>query len=291
MRRPFTSRDAYARGISPSALKWLVRSNRIQRVIRGVYVDGSEPPTRDEVALAHVVATGGVASGPLAGLLYELDSIQMSMPFVTVDAHRSGARPEVRCLDLSPLSVVDVKGYRCTDGLQTMLDLATSLCDLEWEQALESALRKKLLTVDTLSVELKRQGESRVPGTRRIRRVLELRPDGAPPTESVLETMMVQLIRTTPGLPEPARQVEVRNRHGDFIARVDLAWPTLGVFLELDGQQHKDQPVYDANRETRVVATTGWLPGRFTWTEVTRVPNTTARRLLELLHTSSQRRF
>src|SRR2546430_4158695 len=83
--------------------------------------------------------------------------------------------------------------------------------------------------------------------------VLVLRPAAAPPTESLLETLMVQLARTVPGLGPPVRQLEVFDEHGQFVARVDLAWPELGLFIELDGQQHTGQPVYDARRETAVV--------------------------------------
>jgi very-short-patch-repair endonuclease len=64
---------------------------------------------------------------------------------------------------------------------------------------------------------------------------------------------------------------------------VDLAWPELGVLIELDGQHHLGQPVYDARRETAVVAATHWLPARFTWHEVTRVSKPTLRRLLEIV--------
>src|SRR5207247_3133184 len=116
-------------------------------------------------------------------------------------------------------------------------------------------------------------------GTARVQRVLALRPPDALPTESLLETLMVQLSRTIPGLDPPERQVVIVNEHGQFVARVDLAWPDLGLFIELDGEQHKDQPVYDARRETAVVAATGWLCGRFSWTEVVRVRKATARRL------------
>ncbi len=154
-------------------------------------------------------------------------------------------------------------GLRCTDGSRTMLDLVASLDDLRWEQALESALRKRLTSVDDL-----RQGN---------RRVSRLRPPGAPPTESLLETLFVQLARTVPGLPVPVRQLWI----GD-IARLDLAWPELGLFVELDGQHHLGQPVYDARRETAVVAATGWLCGRFTWSEVVHVPRSTARRVAAL---------
>ena len=49
--------------------------------------------------------------------------------------------------------------------------------------------------------------------------------------------------------------------------------------LGFDGQHHAGQPVYDARRETAVVAATGWLPGRFTWHEVVQPPRSTTRRL------------
>ena len=100
---------------------------------------------------------------------------------------------------------------------------------------------------------------------------------------------MVQLARTIPGLAPPTRQVQVFDADGVFIARVDLAWPDLGLFIELDGQQHKDQPVYDARRETAVTAATGWLCGRFTWREVVDLPVTTARRLAALVDSARGR--
>jgi very-short-patch-repair endonuclease len=84
-------------------------------------------------------------------------------------------------------------------------------------------------------------------------------------TESLLETLMVQLAREVDGLADPSRQHRVYDVHGSFVARVDLCWLTLGLFLELDGQHHKNQPLYDARRETAIVAATGWLAGRFTW--------------------------
>jgi hypothetical protein len=165
----------------------------------------------------------------------------------------------------------------------TLVDLAAELDDDTWECALESALRKKLATVREL---LQVTG---CRGVARIRRVLALRPPGAAPTESLLETLMVQLARRGPGLGPPTRQYVVYNAHGIFVARVDLAWPELGIFIELDGQHHAGQPVYDARRETAVVAATGWLCGRFTWHEVVRVPGMTARRLAEIVDQARRR--
>jgi len=205
-----------------------------------------------------------------------------------LDAVYHGPCPTRRYLP-PPQRLVVVEGVRCGDGVQTMIDLAAVLDDLRWEQALESALRKGLLSVEELLEAIPALGRARIPGTARIRRVLQLRPPDLPPTESLLETYMVQLGRDVPEVGSFERQYVVRNENGLFVARLDLCRSDVGFFIELDGQQHRDQPVYDANRQTAVVAATGWLPGRFTWYEVTRTPNSTKRRLLEVYRQARRR--
>ena len=264
MRRLFIARES---GLSESALRWGERRGEWIRIDRGIYADGADPPTALDRQRARVLASGNVASGCLAGALYGLDAI-----------HLDDRPTRKRLLTSTAL----VHGVPCTDGLQTMIDLAALVDDLVWEQALESALRKRLTTIDALVASLPSLSATRTPGIKRIRRVLALRAPGERPTESLLETLMVQLARRVPDLPPPTRQLEIHDEHGIFIARLDLSWPDLGMFLELDGQQHKDQPIYDARRETAVVAATGWLPGRFTWHEVTRIPRQTQRRLAAL---------
>jgi hypothetical protein len=216
-----------------------------------------------------------------------LDSVPVESD-VTVLPGRRSSRPGVRRRVLPPERIVVISGIPCTDGLQTLVDLAVGLDDLGWEQALESALRRRL-TVAELEAALPSLGQARTPGVARMRRVLALRPPGAPATESLLETLMLQLIRATPELPEPERQVTVRNQDCNFVARVDLAWPSLGIFVELDGEHHKGQPVYDSMRQTAVTAATGWLCGRFTWTEVVRYPTVTRRGLVDLADHAGRR--
>ncbi|HZQ87756.1 MAG TPA: DUF559 domain-containing protein [Acidimicrobiales bacterium] len=278
MRRLCTLGELRRNGVTRAA-----RDKGWVRVQWGVYAEGNSPPTPLEGALALAVATRGVATGRLAGALLGLDAISPSAD-VTVAPGSSNCRAKVRRRVLDPEDIVAVHGYRCTSALLTLLDLAAEVDDLVWEQALESALRKRLVTVAAIEARA-----HDIPGAERIRRVLALRPAGAKPTGSLLETLMVQLARDVKGLGPPQRQVEVRNRHGDFVAYVDLAWPELGIFIELDGQQHKDQPVYDARRETAVVAATGWLVGRYTWTEVVHLPSTTARRLAEVVWQARRR--
>jgi hypothetical protein len=169
-------------------------------------------PTPLERAVAVVVATGGVASGRLAGVLLGLDSVVLDGPDVTVPSTCSGRRNGVRRRDLPPERVTTVDGIRCTDALQTLVDLAAIIDDPTWEQALESALRRRLTSVEALEHALDTVRRSRTPGAKRIQRVLAARPCGAQPTESLLETLMVQLARDVPGLRDPVRQLVVSTR-------------------------------------------------------------------------------
>ena len=262
MRRLFTSQEA-----TEATLRWGEQKGRWRRVDRGVWAEGPENVSEFDRARAAVLATGGVASHHLAGVLLRFDSVHLDGTWVTVPPNGNGRRPHVCRRRLPADCIVTVAGLPCTDGTRTLLDLSR-LPDLVWEQALESALRRRLTSIEAV---------------RGNRRVLDRRPAGAPPTESLLETLMVQLARTVPGLPDPVRQLKVGH------ARLDLAWPQLGLFVELDGQHHNDQPVYDASRETAIVAATGWLCGRFAWTEVVHTPNSTARRLAALAEQARRR--
>ena len=273
MRRLFTAEQS---GLSRSTLRWGEQVGKWRRVACQVYADGPSPPTPVDLARAKLLASDEVARDDIAGLLHGLDSV------VFLD------RPRRRYLP-PPQRLVVIDGIQCGDGLQTLMDLAAMLDDLRWEQALESALRKGLACEQELRDAVPTLGRARIPGTTRIRRVLQLRRPGEPPTESLLETMTLQLGRDVPEIRWFERQHVVYNEHGSFVARLDLSRPDLGGFIELDGEHHKDQPVYDAMRETAVVEATGWLPGRFTWTEVTRLPNVTKRRLAGVFRQARRR--
>lgn len=280
MREMFSTADARARGVSRSALHRSVRAGRVVDLGYGMYGEGSDAATFLErsvaAARARCAAVGGCAAGEYLGL----DSVVADcVDFVVPEAAnnlRGGARRR------RGAEVIEVGGVCVTTGTQTLIDLAARLDDASWEQALESALRKQLTSIPAIEARLSEMSRARTPGVRRIRRVLALRPSDAPPTESLLETLAVQLFRAE-GFPDPQRQVVVVTRNGSFVARVDLAWPELGVFVELDGEHHRDQPVYDANRQNRVQGATGWLCARFTWTQIVKHGKASARELRDLL--------
>ena len=270
MRRLFTPEDALQQGVTRAALRWGERQQTWRRAVRGVYADGPEPLSALDLARAKVIQSCSVARGRLAGVLHDLDSVRL--------AGRAGRLPPLVCA-----SVMCIDGVPCAEGTQTMIDLAAVLDDATWEQAVECALRRQLTTIAEIDAQLPALGRAKAPGTARIRRVLDRRPRCVVPTGSLLETAMVQVARGIEGLPDPVRQLRIENEYGEFVAFVDLAWPELGIFIELDGQHHKDQPVYDSSRETAVVGATGWLCGRSTWHEVIDLPAFARRRLARIV--------
>lgn len=276
-RRIFTTEQFYAEGGTRSRLRWLLRTGGCVKVCGAVYAEGSAKPTPFEQALGEMLAVSQPVWGLVAGELHDFDGIEIHAPQVT----RTKREP----ID-DALYVIGF--YWCTSPLQTIVDLAYLVNDDVWEQALESGLRTGEIVLAELEAWLPAMSKMRYHGVGRIRRVLARRPVGARPTESMLETLMVQLARSIPGLPPPVRQYVVME--GDrFVGRVDLCWPELGLFIELDGQGHLGQPLYDASRETDIVATTGWLCGRFTRTEARHHPAATAARLARLVDQARRR--
>jgi hypothetical protein len=278
-RRLFTYEQLLAEGRTRGELRYGKDHDQFVRVIHGIYAEGAEPPTPHQIALARMVSRGEPAWGLVAARIYDLDAVHDLEP-PPVSRRRAddlGGEPRF------------VEGTLCASPLQVMIDLATFLGDDRWEQANESALHKKLFTIDDELALLSELTTRRTPGVARMRRVLALRPPGAPPTESRLETLAIQIARTADGVPEPTRQHVVYNRYGEFVARVDLSWPELGAFKELDGLGHRGQPVYDATRESAVVAATGWLPNRMTWRESYGNPRWAARRMSEFIAQARRR--
>lgn len=81
------------------------------------------------------------------------------------------------------------------------------------------------------------------------------------------------------GLPMPEPQYEIRDHSGRVVARVDFAWPELGVFLEFDGKVKYEKLLRDGERPSDVVLAekrreelicrlTGWRCIRIDWSDL-----------------------
>lgn len=89
-------------------------------------------------------------------------------------------------------------------------------------------------------------------------------------------------------LPRPDLQVLIRDRSGRVVARVDFAWPALGVFLEFDGKEKyrrfrrpgetiEDAVLREKRREELICGLTGWRCIRLVWADLHHPERTAAR--------------
>lgn len=270
--------QATAAGLSADAIHRLVRSGSWIRVRPTVYALWA-PPGTDE--LWHHRLTAGAlwlgersaVSHRAAVVLWGLEGVASApIEFSTTGPHQSSDPTllvhRVRSL---PANDVVVRGViRVTSVPRTILDLCAVVEPEAVELALESALRRRLATLDQITLRLAQTGR-----TSRGRGVLRALVDRHPETstESALESRVWRVLREG-GLPLPLRQHEVRDENGRFVARLDFAYPDSFVGIEADGHRfHSSRQDWsrDLARHNSLTAL-GWTLYRVTWEDAVRRP-------------------
>jgi very-short-patch-repair endonuclease len=113
----------------------------------------------------------------------------------------------------------------------------------------QSARRRRLLTYESTREVFDRHARRGLKGVKALRIVLDRwDPDGRP-TESEMETILLQTLRRN-GLPEPVLQHEVRDDQDHLVARTDAAYPSALIAIEYDSkQEHSDE--FQLERDAR----------------------------------------
>jgi hypothetical protein len=253
----FTAAEAAAAGWTRSSLAHALRTERLVRLARGVYVpaelwDGSGPEQeRMRYAMRSVAAVLAVrpaaashaSAAVLAGLpLWELPG----RPCVTVRPTYTG---DARCAHLHRARLDAVVPAR--SGLRT--SVARLILDLAREHGIENAVVAGDAALARRTVDgerLLRCAEfcAGWPGIRRAEKVLTLL-DGR--SESPLESIS-RLRLDAAGLPRPEPQVDIFTREGVWLGRLDFYWEEFGVAGEVDGKaKYRDNPEETWWREKR----------------------------------------
>jgi hypothetical protein len=173
-------------------------------------------------------------------------------------------------------------GFWITSGTRTALD-CTTVADLEHSLVIVNGLLHLGETTPEL-LERRFATMKRRPDTLTTRLVLRL-ADGR--CESAGESRAWHLFWAQ-GLPMPIPQLEIRDGRGRVVARVDFAWPELGVFLEFDGkvkyerflkqgESPADAVLREKRREELICGITGWRCIRITWADLHHPERTAAR--------------
>jgi hypothetical protein len=147
---------------------------------------------------------------------------------------------------------------RCLRPTRAVADLLRRLPLAEAVVVADASRRARLCTEQQLRDELLAHAKLR--GVRQARDVLDLSdPRAESPPESRVRLLLVQA-----GLA-PVPQYDVFGPDGDWLARVDLAFPELRIAVEYDGRAvHERADVFtrDRQRQNALVAA-GWVVLRF----------------------------
>ena len=222
-----------------------------------------------------------VISHRSAAALWKLDGVEPGVVDLTTTGRRSSVPKGItlhRTTDLARSDFGYRGPFRVTGVVRTLIDLGAAVDDpAVVEAALESALRRgdpDLL--ERLARRLESLGAHGRRGAGVIRVILALRDPSARPTEGMFETLVERMLRRA-GIERPVRQHEVRDEHGNLLARIDFFWPGrgpdgAGVGLEPDGERWHggragfQESVDRANR----LALTRIVIVRVTWEDLVR---------------------
>jgi predicted transcriptional regulator of viral defense system len=261
----FRGRHAVMAGLSKRRIAQRIADGRWLRLYRDVYRINGSPPTWEGDVLAACWRGGfrAVASCRSAAELHGLPGRRRDLVEITCPRWRRAHEIGVVVHETTALESIDlavVNGIAVTTPARTLFDLGRVCRSGLVELALENALRRGLTTEKELDATLRRVSRSGRPGGPTLRALLEARSPRRRPTESEMETRLLQSMRAH-GLPEPTTQHEVWQGSA-FIARVDIAYPDERIAIEYDSDEFhsgRSATSHDRDRRHRLIAA-GWLP-------------------------------
>lgn len=263
--RPFVGTHVGKLGISPAELRSLSAAHLIRRVLRGVYVDTRAPDTRALRASAlHLVKPpGAVFYGSTVAFLLGVDTFPPRdrfnfTPQCVVLHHASRCRQAlVQCREgyLPERDLMEIDGLVTTNPVRTAVDLLRSLWRPHALGAVDAMAHGGL--VIGAEVQARVATMRRYPGIVQARSLARLiDPRAESPGESWQRLRLVDA-----GFPVPDSQLEVFDRAGLFVARLDHAYEGAKVGIEYDGREYHTDEVakkYDASKRQCLSDILGW---------------------------------
>jgi uncharacterized protein DUF559 len=269
-------RDKALTAVDPDDVLTALRSGRLRRIQRGIYLPRRIETTPLVLARAALISSGVVGAVPshlTAARVHQLevpDDHRVQHVTVTREQRRRN-RPDLRFYSRS-IGCGEVEkrdGVPITTVARTLADLATSLERMHAVWALDNALRRRLCAKADVSavIERWRGGTGCVSARERLDEA-----DGL--AESILETAGRLVLRDR-GVPLPIPQYELWAPGGTRLARLDGAYLREKVALEFDGADPHGLPeaVFRDRWRQNGLPELGWTVLRFTWWDVMRDPD------------------
>ncbi|WP_435743687.1 hypothetical protein [Nocardioides sp. SYSU DS0663] len=275
-----------ADGVNDQAIARMVRSGRLRRVRDGAFVTPDVWDRLDDVGRygLRCRAVLGQAKAPVVlshvSALPEWDAPTWGFSLDDVhvtrtDGIRGRRAPGVQhhVGALSPADFTRVNGVPAVTAARAALETVSLGCSEASLAVMNDVLHRGLTTPEELRDQY--VAMQTWPGMAPAEVLLRL---ADPRIESVGETRTFWAIYQQ-RLPKPVSQLEITDSTGRTVARLDFAWPELGVWLEFDGRAKyekfrrpgesvADAVVREKNREDLVRRITGWRCIRVIWADL-----------------------
>jgi very-short-patch-repair endonuclease len=270
---PFRGSGAVQRGLLTERA---LRGSRYRRLFPDIYVLADVPTdlaVRSQAALLLVPGRCVLSGYSAAELLGARCAPAEANAELTVPGGDFREQPGLsihRDL-LASDEIGDCGGVPVTTTLRTAWDLARWLPTVEAVVALDAlASAGRFPPAAVLRI------QGRYPRARWRRRVPGVIDLSDPRAQSPMETRS-RLALVLRGLPRPELQYTVYTALGEFVARLDMAYPLLKLAIEYDGRGHLTawQQQSDARRLNKLDAA-GWSVLRFTAPDILHTPDATA---------------
>jgi len=242
----FTRRDARKLKLTGTQIRFRIE-HQWTRVHDGVFrTAGAAATWRGELLAATLAAGDRSAISHRSGAaLYELprgrgDLVELSCLRWRRSRHPGLVVHESRRLEPRDINVVDSVPVLIPERI--VLDLA-SIWPFEdyLETVVHAARRRRLITYESMRAVFERNARRGLRGVAALRSVLNEWDPGARPTDSDMETLLLQALRAH-SLPEPVLQHAVHDARGSFVARPDASYPGHRIAIEYDSkQEHSDE--------------------------------------------------
>ena len=281
--------QALALGLSRHAIDRRLASGMLVPMYSCVYRVAAAPQSWHQRLLAACMWTSGVASHRAALIVLGIEGYVGDIVEVTTTATKKTSTESVRVHRLECLSPCDatrVGPIPTTTATRTLVEVGSVLPQKRLEEALDSALRQRLTSVDRLRAGVERLGGRGRPGPSALSKVLDARGNACP-TDSALETRLGRLLRRH-RLPKPERQVMVRDEDG-LVGRIDFAYIEQRIAIEVQSYRwHSSRAAWrkDMERLNRLQRL-GWIVIQVTFEDLERRPATIASRIREALESRS----
>lgn len=259
------TRTQAAAHLSDHRIATAIRQGWLVEPYPGVLCFAGAPATFEHRLHAATLAVDGhaVASHRSAARLHHLDgSDGHEIVEVSVDrSHRWQFGEGVvthHVTPLEPCDIVTIDGISTTGLARTLADLGAVAHRERVAQALTDARRRgaSLRWIRNTADRLDRPGPS---GTTTLLRLLDAIPSEGRVPESWFEELLARVL-DDPRIPAPVAQYRILDDDGGFVARVDLAIPSVKLGIEAHSKRHHFGPqaeCADADRDLRTAAC-GW---------------------------------